>query len=44
MDQLNLIQESEKAIINGLKSEKTHLELSLKENTSLKEQYKMKCE
>ena len=27
MDQLALIQESERALINGLKSEKQHLEL-----------------
>ena len=37
MDQLALIQESERALINGLKSEKQHLELQLKENTALKE-------
>lgn len=30
--QLQLIQESEKALINGLNSEKAHLELTLKEN------------
>ena len=44
MDQLQLIQESEKALINGLQSEKAHLELTLKENLQLKEQYKMKCD
>ena len=32
MGQLILIQESEKALINGLTSEKAHLELTLKEN------------
>ena len=41
--QLQLIQESEKALINGLNSEKAHLELTLKENQALKEQYMMKC-
>ena len=44
MGQLQLKQESEKALINGLRSEKDHLELTLKENSALKEQYKMKCE
>ena len=42
MGQLKLIQESEKALINGLTSEKAHLELTLKENQSMKEQYKLK--
>ena len=37
MDQLALIQESERALINGLRSEKSHLELQLKENLALKE-------
>lgn len=44
MGQLMLIQESEKALINGLQSEKSHLQLTLKENLALKEQYKMKCD
>lgn len=30
--------------MNGLQSEKAHLELTLKENMTLKEQYKSKCE
>ena len=42
MGQMLLVQESEKAFINGLQSEKAHLELTLKENLALKEQYKMK--
>ena len=44
VNQLILIQESEKALINGLQSEKAHLELTLKENMALKEQYRMKCD
>lgn len=37
VSQMKLIQESEKALINGLTSEKRHLELTLKENISLKD-------
>jgi len=37
MGQMLLVQESEKAFINGLQSEKSHLELTLKENLALKE-------
>lgn len=36
--------ESEKALINGLKSEKTHLELALKENIIMRTQYQKKSE
>ena len=32
LNQLQLVQESEKALINGLQSEKKHLELTLREN------------
>jgi len=41
---MKMVQESEKALLNGLTSEKRHLELSLKENVEIKEQYKEKCE
>lgn len=41
---MKMVQESEKALLNGLTSEKRHLELSLKENVEIKEQYKNKCE
>ena len=44
LNQLQLVQESEKALINGLQSEKKHLELTLRENQTLKEQYKLKCD
>jgi hypothetical protein len=44
LNQLVHKQESEHALINGLKSEKAHLELTLKENVSLKTQYKLKCD
>ena len=43
VNQMKLNQESEKALINGLTSEKRHLELTLKENIALKDQYKEKC-
>ena len=39
-----MLQESEKALINGLQSEKQHVELTLRENMALKEQYKLKCD
>lgn len=41
---MKMVQESEKALLNGLTSEKRHLELSLKENLEIKDQYKNKCE
>jgi len=41
---LQLKQEAEQALINGLMSEKQHLELGLKENKTLKDQYSDKCE
>ena len=44
VNQMKMVQESEKALLNGLTSEKRHLELSLKENVEIKEQYKNKCE
>ena len=43
-NQMRMVQESEKALLNGLTSEKRHLELSLKENMEVKDQYKEKCE
>lgn len=36
--------ESEKALINGLQSEKTHLQLTLKEVSVMKDQYLQKCD
>ena len=36
--------DANRALIDGLTSEKNHLELSLKENRDQKEQYKEKCE
>ena len=44
VNQMKMDQESNKALLNGLTSEKRHLELSLKENVEIKEQYKNKCE
>ena len=44
MNKLIMLQESEKALINGLQSEKQHVELTLRENLALKEQYKLKCD
>ena len=44
MNKLIMLQESEKALINGLQSEKQHVELTLRENMALKEQYKLKCD
>lgn len=41
---LRLKNEAAQAIVNGLESEKTHLELSLNENRTLKEQYYEKSE
>lgn len=41
---MQLKQEAEQALINGLMSEKQHLELGLKENKTLKDQYSDKCE
>ena len=38
MNKLIMLQESEKALINGLQSEKQHVELTLRENLALKEQ------
>eukprot|EP00351_Strombidinopsis_sp_SopsisLIS2011_P002909 CAMPEP_0116886478 /NCGR_PEP_ID=MMETSP0463-20121206/20360_1 /TAXON_ID=181622 /ORGANISM="Strombidinopsis sp, Strain SopsisLIS2011" /LENGTH=64 /DNA_ID=CAMNT_0004547003 /DNA_START=330 /DNA_END=524 /DNA_ORIENTATION=- len=37
VNQMKLKQESEQALINGLQSEKNHLELTLNENVILKE-------
>jgi len=34
---MRMVQESEKALLNGLTSEKRHLELSLKENMEVKD-------
>lgn len=40
--QAALVQQSEKALIVGLQTEKKHLEKSLKENQALKENYREK--
>ena len=42
--QMKLIEESEKAMINALTSEKRHLELTLAENITLKDQFRNKCD
>ena len=44
ISQMRLIAESEKALIAGLQGEKKHLEMNLKENMALKEQFKSKCD
>jgi hypothetical protein len=41
---MKMVEESEKALLNALTSEKRHLELSLKESENVKEQYKIKCD
>ena len=41
---MRLNHESEKALMNSLRSEKNHLELTNKENIALKEQYAKKCD
>ena len=41
---MKLIADSEKALIAGLQGEKKHLEMNLKENITLKEQFKTKCD
>ena len=41
---MKLTGESEKALIAGLQGEKKHLEMNLKENIALKEQFKLKCD
>jgi uncharacterized protein (DUF2344 family) len=41
---MRLNAESDKAVMQGLESEKSHLQVTLKENISLKEQYRNKCD
>lgn len=44
MNQMKLEADSEKALIEGLKGEKKHLEMNLEENIQLKEQFQKKCD
>ena len=41
---MKLEADSEKALIEGLKGEKKHLEMNLEENIQLKEQFQKKCD
>ena len=44
MNQMKLEADSERALIEGLKGEKKHLEMNLEENIQLKEQFQKKCD
>ena len=41
---MKLVQDSERALIQGLQGEKKHLEMNLEENMQLKEQFQKKCD
>jgi hypothetical protein len=44
VNEMRLKLDANRSLIDGLTSEKNHLELSLKENKDQKEQFKEKCE
>ena len=41
---MKLVADSERALIQGLKGEKKHLEMNLEENIQLKEKFQKKCD